>query len=200
MPSVNPFTLIFLGPQGSGKGTHVDMLLKRFDEKDKTLPTVSFEAGKNLREFAAGKEYTAGLMRDTMARGELLPLFLSTHAFSDYLTLHMQGHEHLILDGFPRTEDQLPVLDSAMQFYKRVSPKVVHIKISDEEAMKRLLLRKRADDTEEGIRKRLLWTREQQGPIHEWFRAQSNYEFIEIQGEQSIEDVHKDILAALHIA
>lgn len=192
-------TLIFLGPQGSGKGTQVE-LLKEYIAKQDTRPIMHFEAGKSLREFAQGDGYTKELMRSTMASGGLVPLFLSTRAFSDSLADTMQSDEHLILDGFPRTADQLPVLDSALQFYKRANTVVLNINISDEEALKRLLLRKRSDDTEEGIKKRLSWTRAEAGAIHEWFRSHPAYRFIEINGEQPVEMVQQEIRAALGLA
>ena len=197
---MNPLTILFLGPQGSGKGTHVDLLSKELAHLDPTRAVVSFEAGKHLRELAAGEDYTAILARERMSKGDLLPLFLSTRAFSNYLAQSMQKDCHLFIDGFPRTHDQLPVFDSAMQFYGRAMPKVISINISDEEAVKRLIVRKRADDTEEGIKKRLTWTRQQSGAIHEWFRGNQMYQFMEINGDQSIEMVHKDILAALNLS
>ena len=112
----------------------------------------------------------------------------------------MKGNEHLIADGFPRTEDQTYALDSAMQFYNRVQPTVLYVSISDEEALKRLTKRGRGDDTEDGIRKRLQWNREQSLPLNDWFKNNSMYRFIEVDGERPIEDIHKDILNKLGIA
>lgn len=156
-----------------------------------------FSAGKQLRAFVEEKSYTADLNRSIIESGGLLPTFLSVHVFSEQLMREMKGNEHLIIDGFPRTEDQVPVLDSALRFYKREQPTVVYINISDEEAIKRLVKRGRADDTEEGIRQRLAWTREHIAPILNWFRGNPLYKVIEIQGEQSIEAVHADIDKAL---
>src|SRR5205085_2657051 len=106
----------------------------------------------------------AELNRTIMEKGGLLPTFLSVHVFSEQLMHEMKGNEHLIIDGFPRTEDQVPVLDSAMRFYKREKPTIIYINISDEEAVRRLIKRGRSDDTEAGIRQRLAWTREHMEP------------------------------------
>jgi adenylate kinase family enzyme len=84
-----------------------------------------------------------------------------------------------------------------MRFYKREKPTIVYINISDEEAVSRLVKRGRADDTEEGIRARLKWTREHMTPILAWFRANPLYRVVEINGNQSIEAVHAEIDAAL---
>jgi len=109
----------------------------------------------------------------------------------------MKGNEHLITDGFPRTEDQAHVLDSAMRFYERKQPTVLHITLSEGEAMKRLTKRGRSDDTEAGIRERLQWNREQAMPLNDWFKKNSLYRFLEIDGDRSVEDIHADILNKL---
>ena len=190
-------TIIFLGPQGCGKGTHAEMLEAYLAKTDPARGVLYFSAGKQLRAFVEQKNYTADLNRSIIAAGGLLPTFLSVHVFSEQLMREMKGNEHLIVDGFPRTEDQVPLLDSAMRFYKREMPTVVYINISDEEAVKRLIKRGRADDTESAIRTRLAWTREHMEPILAWFKANPMYKVVEINGEQTIEAVHNDIDKAL---
>jgi adenylate kinase len=107
------------------------------------------------------------------------------------------GQEHLIIDGFPRTADQVPALDSAFEFFDAKPITVVCINISDQEAVTRLLKRGRSDDTEESIRTRLQWSREQTMPNIEWFKKQSEYKVLEIDGERTVEEIQKDILAQL---
>jgi adenylate kinase len=197
---VNQLTTIFLGPQGSGKGTHATMFEADLKRLDPARPVVHFEMGKNLRELAGRGGYTAGLVRDIIGRGELIPFNISCSVFSDYLTEHMQGNEHLTIDGFPRAQNQMDVVDTTMAFYKRESPTVVHINISDEEGLKRLLKRGRADDTEENIRKRLAWTRAEWDKIRQRLDANPIYNVLEIDGDKSIEDVHAEILSKLNLA
>ncbi len=186
-------TIIFLGPQGCGKGTHAELTKKYLETADPGRGVLYFSAGKELRKFVEGQSYTANLNRSIIEQGGLLPTFLSVHVFSEQLMHEMQGNEHLLVDGFPRTDDQVPILDSAMRFYKRESPAIVYINISDEEAVKRLLKRGRADDTESGIRERLRWTREHIGSILEWFRKNPSYRVIEVDGNRSIKEVHQEI-------
>ncbi|MBX4192269.1 nucleoside monophosphate kinase [Candidatus Parcubacteria bacterium] len=190
-------TIIFLGPQGCGKGTHAELLKGYLEKSDSDRPVLYFSAGKQLRAFVEQKNYTADLNRSIIEKGGLLPLFLSVHVFSEQMMSEMKGNEHLLIDGFPRTEDQVPVLDSALRFYKREKPTIVYINITDEEAVRRLVKRGRVDDTQVGIRERLRWTREHMDPILSWFRANPYYKVVEINGDQSIEVVHKDIDTAL---
>jgi adenylate kinase len=152
-----------------------------------------FSAGKQLRKFVEGQSYTAGLNRSIIEQGGLLPTFLSVHVFAEQLMHEMDGNEHLIIDGFPRTEDQVAILDSALRFYKRSNPTIVYINIPDEEAVKRLLARGRADDTEGAIKERLAWTREHIGSILSWFRQTHRYRVVEIDGNQTIPAVHTAI-------
>ncbi len=192
-------TLIFTGPQGSGKGTQIELLEAYLRRTDPERALVHFEMGKSLRALAAQESYTATLVRGTLAQGNLVPYVISCSVFAQHLMAHMGGNEHLVIDGFPRTADQVPALHSAVEFYGRKDPAVVCINISDEEAVRRLRLRGRADDSDEQIRTRLEWSRKETMPNVEWFRAHPEYHVVDINGEQSVEDVHKDILAALSI-
>jgi adenylate kinase len=196
---VNQQTFIFLGPQGSGKGTHAKELESDLKRLDPNRAVVHFEMGKNLREIASQGSYTGKLLQEIISRGELVPFNISSAVLSSYLMQNMKGDEHLIIDGFPRSDTQMEVLDTTMAFYKRENPTVVHINISDEEGLKRLLLRGRADDTEENIRKRLAWTREEWEKILARFNKHPIYRILEIDGDRTIEEVHKDILTQLQL-
>ncbi len=194
---MNQLTAIFLGPQGSGKGTQVN-LLKEYLSKNDVRPLIYFTAGTGLRAFAAGEGYTHEKVRPLIAGGKLMPTFITTALFSNRLIGSMHGNEHLILDGFPRTTDQIPDLNTAMQFYER-KPVVIYISLSDEVAKERLQKRGREDDTNEGIEERLRWSRDEAAAVNEWFKKNSYYTFVEIHGERSIEEIHTDIKKALHI-
>ena len=196
---MQPLTAIFLGPQGCGKGTQISLLKEYLAKQDPTRAIVHFEMGKQLRELAAREDYTGRLTNEILLGGNLIPYAVSSSLFALYLMQNLPTNgEHLLIDGFPRTATQVPMLDSALvEFYKRLAPTVVCINISDEEAVKRLLLRGRSDDTEESIRKRLLWSQEETMPNLAWFRANSAYRVVDIQGEQSIDSIHHDVLGKL---
>lgn len=160
---------------------------------------VHFEMGKTLRDLATREDYTGRLTHEILAGGGLIPYAISASRFADYLMDHLSSNEeHIIIDGFPRTATQVPTLDSALvEFYKRPQPTVVVIDISEEEAVKRLMLRGRNDDTEEGIRKRLQWSREETMPNIVWFRNNPAYRVVDIDGQRSIEEIHNDIVVKL---
>ncbi len=197
---MNQLTTIFLGPQGSGKGTQIQLLKDYLVKSDPSRAIVHFEMGKMLRDRGGKEDFTGQQTKEILAGGNLIPYVISASLFALYLMDNLKsGDEHLIIDGFPRTADQVPTLDSAMKFFKRENTNVVCINISDEEAVKRLLLRGRSDDTEEAIRKRLQWSREQTMPNIEWFRKTPGYTVLDIDGEGTIEQTHEKVFKALGI-
>ncbi len=196
---MNQQTFIFLGPQGSGKGTHATELENDLKRLDPTRAVVHFEMGKNLRDLATRDTYTSKLMQQVISRGELVPFNISSSVFSNYLIQNLTGDEHLLIDGFPRSETQVEVVDTTMAFYGRQNPTVVHINISDEIGIERLLKRGRSDDTEETIRRRLAWSREEWGKILARLEKNPMYTIVEINGDQSIEAVHQEILSQLKL-
>ena len=63
--------------------------------------------------------------------------------------------------------------------------------------MKRNMLRGRADDTKEGIEKRFDEYVNKVIPAMNYFKDKENYTIYTINGEQTIEKVHEDIIKAL---
>lgn len=104
---------------------------------------------------------------------------------------------HIVFDGAPRALSEAEMLTSAFNFYKREQPTIIYIDVSRKWSEERLLSRGRSDDVNiEKIDKRLDWFDEDVMPAVEYFRNNPYYRFFDINGEQSIERVHADIIAA----
>lgn len=194
---MNQQTTIFLGPQGSGKGTQVQLFKKFLQDTDPERRIVHVEMGYGLRKFGEGTTYTQQAVHQSLLRGELQPSFVTGYVMSQILVGSMTGNEHLIYDGFPRTEDQLSDFNSAIVFYKRAQPTVLNVVVPEEESVKRLVARGRSDDTEDAIRNRLAWSKNQVAPIVEWFRTHDPYNVIDIDGVGETEVIHHTILGKL---
>jgi adenylate kinase len=107
--------------------------------------------------------------------------------------------KHLIYDGYPRTLVQADALEAMNTYFQRDNVKIIYIELSKEEAMKRNLLRGRADDTKEGIEKRFDEYINKVVPSMEYFKNKSGYTIYTINGEQEIANVHNDIIKALEL-
>ena len=194
---MSPETFIFFGRSGSGKGTQANLLTEYLLKRDPGRKVLHIETGKRIREFLEEKTHTSELTSAIVKNGGLLPAFLPIWVWTEYLIRNFTGAEHLILDGLSRRPSEAPVFDSALSFYGITHPFVVLINVSREWAKDRLLSRKRADDTLVDIERRLDWYENNVVPAIEFFRSKPEYRFIEINGEQSIEKVHQDILGGI---
>lgn len=189
-----PQTVIFFGASGSGKGTQSELLKKYFEESDSSRKVLYLETGDRFREFVSHNDsYSAKRTQELMNKGELLPEFLPIWAWSSFLIDQFTGEEHLIFDGLARRQYEAPILRSALQFYRRDNVHVIYLKTTREVVEGRLLERARADDTPEDIKERLDWFYENTYPAIEYFKEETGYHFIEVDGEKSIEDIHKDV-------
>ncbi len=196
---MEPLTIILLGSQGSGKGTQAELLTKALLAKAENQSVFDFESGASFRELMNGTGYTADLIRKKLNNGEMLPEFFPVWMWTDAFMKNLDHGEHIILDGFPRTVLQASLLNETFDFYERKDIYVINLNISRDEAVKRLRARGRADDTEEGITKRLAWYEKEVKPVIEFYREYEKCTFLDINGEQSIESVHADIVEALNL-
>lgn len=189
-------TLVFFGIVGSGKGTQVK-LLQEYLKKSDSMEQVYAYPGNVYRTLVSSGTYVGNLIKDSMNRGELQPNFMTNAIFSDILLSELTPEKHLIADGYPRTINQAENFEQMMNFYGRREIKIIYIKLSEEEAMKRNLLRGRHDDTEEGLKRRFAEYKNHVVPAMDYLKDKPGYSLFEINGEQSIEAVHKDIISKL---
>ncbi len=193
---MSPQTFVFFGIAGSGKGTQVELLKKFLLDKD-GKDTVYAYPGSEYRKIITSGNYTCTLIKESYARGELQPDFLTNAIFSDILMSHLDPAHHLMADGYPRTLNQSENFEAMMKFYKRDNIKIIYIEVGKEEATKRNLLRGRSDDTKEGMERRYNEYINNVLPAMNYFKGKDGYELYYINGEQSVEDVHIDIIKAL---
>ncbi len=191
---MTPQTFIFFGPSGSGKGTQARLLIDYLEKNDPERKTVYIETGRRFRDFITEASYTAKKTNQIIEEGGLLPEFLPIWIWSEYLVKHVSGDEHMILDGLSRRAHEAPILNSAMKFYGRIKPFVISINVSHEWAKEKLLARERGDDKTEQIEKRLAWFEKNVIPAMQYFENNEFYNFVTINGEQSVEDVHKELM------
>lgn len=197
---MQPKTIIFVGPQGSGKGTQIELLSKVLKEKDPTRRVVDIQTGRRFRALAAkGEGYTERTMHETLDTGVLQPLFLSVVLWGDAFHHHVDPDCHVLIDGFPRTVNEAKVLESALAFYNRESVTIINLETSEATVRERMAHRARPDDTPESIEARLTWYREETVPVLTYYRNRAETEVVDCDGIQSIQEVHEQILHNINL-
>lgn len=195
---MKPITCVFFGCSGAGKGTQANLIIEKLKKIDPENSTVYVETGERFRKFIDSNDsYAATLVKDILTNGHLLPAFIPIWLWSSIFIESVSEKEHIILDGLARRGEEAPILDSAIQFFKRPDPVVIFLDTSVEEATKRLIARGRFDDKKEKIEKRLKWFEDNVMDSIRYFENNKNYKFFKINGNQSVEDVQKDIMQAL---
>lgn len=193
---MQPQTLVFFGIVGSGKGTQVKLLMDYLKQKDGREAVYAYP-GDEYRKLIESGNYTGRLIKESLTEGNLQPDFLTNAIFANILIDSLSDKKHLIVDGYPRTVAQSESFEKKMKFFKRNDIKIVYIELSRAEAMKRNLLRGRADDTEAALNKRFDEYVNNVVPAMAYFRGKEGYTLYSINGEQTVAEVHRDIIKAL---
>lgn len=186
-----PKTLIFLGPQGSGKGTQARLLAEKFGYR-------LIEAGELLRTIAKENNELGRKVKMTIDAGNLVEPWLITDVIKKRLS-ELSSDEAVIIDGYPRTVKQFELFQKLVSESGREDYLTLYFDITDFEALKRLGLRAekegRADDTKEAIKKRLSWSRGEVDPVVS--KMEGAGKLSRIDGMPSIEEIHREVLERL---
>jgi adenylate kinase len=188
---------IIIGRSGSGKGTQADLLGKVLLERgvEKILHTTT---GAGFREFIEGDSYAAKLSKEITNSGALSPEFLAIWNWSNIFIKNITGNETVILDGAPRRMAEVEALHSAIKFFGYEKPIVMYLDVSETWAMDKLASRGREDDSlREEQERKMEWFNQDVLPCLDAYSRDSRYSYIHVNGEQTIEEVHAEILKKL---
>ena len=183
---------LLYGKSGCGKGTQAQLLKERLESQGRKV--IYVETGKLFRAFS---ETHPGFMGDhvksVIDAGKLMPAFFPVYLWSRAIVDEYTGVEDIILDGVARRIEEASIVDSALDFLEITDRHVVHIDVSDAWVFEHMGKRDRADDTVEGMQKRLSWFTENVMPVIDYFKNNKKYSTTIINGEQTIEQVAGDI-------
>lgn len=172
--------IILMGIQGSGKSTQGNLLSEK-------LKAPYLSTGHIFRDLAKEKTSLGRYIKETMNAGYLIPDNKTLEIVNDYLS-RPEYKNGYILDGFPRTIEQV-------QKFKEKIDKVFYFRVSDKEALWRLSYRNdetRDDETLAAIRRRIEQFHKFTEPVLDYYRKKSV--LVELDGEESIEDIHQGIM------
>ncbi len=198
---MKPITAIFFGRSGAGKGTQAQLLIEKLKATDKDNAVLYIETGQRLRDFIKRGGYSANLVEDVvMKKGGLMPAFFPIWLWSGMMIDELKtGNEHMVFDGVCRRVIEPPVLDTALKFFSREKPYIIFLEVHHDSAKDRLIKRGRHDDVDYKIAERMRWFDADVVPAVKFYIDNPDYRYLHINGDQSIEDVHKDILKAMEI-
>jgi adenylate kinase len=153
--------IVLLGPPGAGKGTQAIQLAEKLG-----IPQIS--TGDLFRHnISTGT--TLGLeAKKYLDAGDLVPATLTNALVDDRLD-EADAADGFILDGFPRSVEQAEALHDMLSRRNLKLDAVVEFKVSEDELLKRLKERGRADDTEDVIINRMNVYRDETAPLLDYY-------------------------------
>lgn len=183
--------IVLMGPPGAGKGTQAAVIAKELD-----IPHIS--TGEIFRANVGQGTELGVEAKKYMDKGEYVPDSITNAMVADRLAQPDTGNGFL-LDGYPRTLEQVGELDTILANLGTPLDSVVEITANTEEVIARLLnrakLEGRADDTEEVIRRRMEIYAEQTEPLTAVYREKGL--LVQVDGMGSVEEVSGRLLGAL---
>jgi adenylate kinase len=192
-------TVIFIGPQGSGKGTQIEKLKNILENRDRRR-VVDIQTGRRFRSLAAKQEtYAEDKIAESLDTGILQPDFLVSVLWGQAMVDQLDPKSHLLVDGFPRTVGQIPDLEDAFHFFDRGQVDIINLETPETVVRERMSARARKDDTTESIEERLRWYREETVPVLDYYRSRPNTKVHDLDGTDTIDGVHAQIVKALAI-
>ena len=215
--------IIIMGPQGSGKGTQARMLAEKFDLQ-------IFETGSVLRKIAGEDTEIGRKINEIMhVKGNIIPWDIMKEKILGQKLDELDEDRGIIFDGTPRIIEEAEFWEKKLKEVNRKIDYVFYINIPKERSVKRLSVRKvcrknnhplivgkdikeedtkcpicgsevyrREDDTPEKILKRLQWSKELLSPVIEYYKNKGL--FIEINGDNAIEEVNQEVLGKMELA
>ena len=183
--------LVLMGPPGAGKGTQAAVIAKELN-----IPHIS--TGEIFRANV-GQGTALGVEANKyMDKGEYVPDEITNAMVADRLAQPDTANGFL-LDGYPRTIEQVGELDTILGGLGTPLEKVVEITANTEEVIQRLLKRAqeqgRADDTEAVIRRRMEVYAEQTEPLVAVYKDKGL--LVAVDGMGGVEEVSARLLDAL---
>ncbi len=183
--------MLLIGPPGAGKGTQAALLAQHFG-----IPAIS--TGDIFRENVRNETPLGLEAKAFMDRGEYVPDSLTNALVRDRLNQE-DAVAGFLLDGYPRTIDQVEELDDILEETDKKLDVVVQLTADSEELLRRLSGRAqelgRSDDTPEVIKRRLDVYEEQTAPLIDIYASRSLV--AKVNGLGEIPDVTNRIIEVL---
>lgn len=176
--------LFFVGRIASGKETQSRLLAEK-------LGYDMFSTGMQFRQMAASGTELGNRIKAVYEKGLLMPAWVANFMFQNYV-FNLPHDKGAVFEGSGRDLDQAKVIEEVCAWLERPYS-VLNLEVSEEEVIKRSLLRARdKTDDEEVVKMRLAEYKRLTEPAIEYFRSIGKC--VEINGELTPDGVHEEVM------
>lgn len=183
--------ILIMGPPGAGKGTQAVTIAAHYG-----IPAIS--TGDIFRSNVSQRTPLGETARRYMDAGEYVPDDVTNAMVRDRLA-EADCAAGFLLDGYPRTLDQVLTLDKVLAEHGVALDAVLALDVDREELVQRLVRRAttegRTDDTEDVIRRRQEVYAEETAPLLAEYDARGL--LVSVDGTGSVEEVAARVFEVL---
>jgi adenylate kinase len=172
--------IIMLGGPGSGKSTYSKFLTKEF-----LIPHVY--TGDMMRDLSKQDTPTGRKVRSALDKGDYVDTKIVLSTLQKRLS-RKDTERGYVLDGFPRSMKQVKEMEDRGIGYDHA----VYLDVAEEEVIRRLMSRGRADDKPEIIKNRIKVYKKQTQPVIDYYK--DKLITIKAKGGEQIEDIARLII------
>ena len=155
-----PWQIIMIGGPGSGKSTYSKYITKHFN-----IPHIY--TGDMMRDLAKKDTPDGKKVKALLDQGKFAPTEIVMREVINRLK-KPDARNGYVFDGFPRSMEQVRAMDKNNIEHNFI----INLQVSEQEVIKRLTARGRADDKPEVIKQRLREHEKQVGPVIRHFEDQ----------------------------
>jgi adenylate kinase len=185
--------LLIMGPPGAGKGTQATAIATHHG-----VPAIS--TGDIFRTHVSEGTALGTVAREYLDRGEYVPDEITNDMVAERLS-RPDCACGFLLDGYPRTLDQVVALDTMLAESGRALDIVVALVVEPEELVRRLVRRasvqRRSDDNVEVIRRRQHVYAAETAPLLAEYDARGI--LLTVDGSGSVDEVSARVCESLGI-
>lgn len=177
---------LIIGAPGSGKTTDAEIIA---EQNSDTI--IHYSTGDLLREEVASGSELGKEIKSYIDNGKLVPLQIVINTIKS--AIEKADKAVIIIDGFPRSIEQMTALDEMLKENKNIElVEVIEVVVSEEVAKDRVLGRARgADDNVEVFNNRMKVYTEPLDEIEKFYEKQNK--LVKINGERTIEEIVADM-------
>lgn len=177
--------ILLFGIQWSGKWTQGQLLAEMFPDR-----IAYFASGDIFRALTSTNNAIGNYLKNRIASGQLIDNNVTNALFELYLHSVIDDNKAMLLDGYPRTVEQLEMMLDVCKEYNR-DMVAIHFDLDEPTAIERMKARGRNDDTDESIAKRIKQYYEITVPMLEvWWKS---HPVVHIDAHGTIEDIHEEV-------
>jgi len=178
--------LILFWIQASWKWTQAELI-------QKNNPNVySYVSTWNIfRALTKGQENALGrYVNEKINAGTLIDDKVTNSLFQAYFYSVLDEQKHMLIDGYPRTINQLDDIFRLAEQEKRTI-QGIQFEIPDEVALERMMSRGREDDTEEAINHRIQQFYDHTVPVIDYFWQ--HFDLVKVDATKTIDEIAENV-------